>query len=320
MLLPILAIVTGLILLTFSAERFVTGAAATARYFGMPSLLVGMVVIGFGTSAPELLVSGISAAGGNPGLALGNAYGSNIANIGLILGITALIGPVAVASVVMKRELPLLCLVTVISAFLIWDGTVSRLDGWLLITMFAVVMGWSIIRGMKQGRLDGMTKEDHETEYGISLQRAIIWLTIGLILLAISSRALVWGAIEIAQYFGVSDFIIGLTIAAIGTSLPELASSVMAALKGEHDMAIGNVLGSNLFNTLPVVGIAAVIHPIEVSALVLNRDFLVMGAFTLSIFALGFRFKKTAEINRVGGFILLSGYIVYMTWVVVSVI
>jgi cation:H+ antiporter len=319
MILPIVAIMTGLILLTYSAERFVTGAAATARYFGMSSLLVGMVIIGFGTSAPELLVSGISAYGGNPGLALGNAYGSNIANIGLILGITALISPIAVASVVLRRELPFLCLVTLISAFLIWDGVISRLDGWLLLLMFAIVMGWSIVRGMKQHKSDAPAQK-HEIEYGIPLRRALFWLLIGLVLLALSARLLVWGAVEMAQFFGINDFVIGLTVAAVGTSLPELASSIMAAIKGEHDIAVGNVLGSNLFNTLPVVGIAAVIHPIDVSSRILSQDFLIMVAFTCAIFVLSFRLRKPSVINRIGGAILLVGYILYMSWVVVTAV
>lgn len=311
MLLPSFAVIGGLLLLIWSADRFVDGSAATARHFGMPQLLIGIVIIGFGTSAPEMIVSALSSINGNPGIALGNAYGSNITNIALILGLTALVLPLAVNSQVLKQELPMLILVTAISAFLIVDGEVSHLDAWILLGVFFVYMGWTIRSGL-HNKDDSFTKdikeELQEQEY-MSLGKALMWVVIGLALLMGSSQTLVWGAVEIAHYFGVSDLVIGLTIVAIGTSLPELASSIAATRKGEVDLAVGNIIGSNLFNTLAVVGIAGAISPINTGREVFTRDMLVMSVLTvlLLIFGLG----KKGQINRFAGFIFLLAYIGY---------
>lgn len=253
----VLALIVGLALLVWSADRFVEGSASTARYFGMPPLLIGMVIVGFGTSAPEMVVSALAAFEGSPGIALGNAYGSNIANIALILGVTALISPIMVHSTVLRKELPILTLLTILSVALIADLDLSRLDALVLLPVFGGLMAWTIYQGLKR-KDDSLANEiEAETsEKEMPLKRAVFWLVVGLLMLIASSRILVWGAVEIAQIFGVSDMIIGLTVVAVGTSLPELASSVIAARKGEHDIALGNVLGSNLFNTLAVVGIA----------------------------------------------------------------
>ncbi|PLY01906.1 MAG: calcium/sodium antiporter, partial [Desulfuromonas sp.] len=271
--LPVIVLLIGLIVLVWSADRFVDGAAATAYYAGMPTLLIGMVVIGFGTSAPEMVVSAISAGQGNPGLALGNAYGSNISNIALILGVTALISPITVKSGVLRKELPVLFGATLLAAGLLFDLHLSRMDAWILLAVFAVIIGWWIWIGLS-ARHDSLEADiDVTLEVDpMPLKKAIFWLVIGMLLLVASSRALVWGAVEIAHAFGVGDLIIGLTIVAIGTSLPELASSIAAARKGEHDLALGNVIGSNLFNTLAVVGIAGSIQPLSVGAEVLYRD------------------------------------------------
>ncbi|HKK91713.1 MAG TPA: calcium/sodium antiporter, partial [Desulfobacteraceae bacterium] len=271
--LAISALIAGLALLVWSADRFVEGSASTARYFGMPPLLIGMVIIGFGTSAPEMVVSALSALEGSPGIALGNAYGSNIANIALILGVTAMISPIMVHSTVLRKELPILTLVTFFSIGLIGDFDLSRFDAVILLLLFGGLMAWTIVQGLK--RKDDSLANEIETETAekaMPLKRAVFWLVAGLLMLIASSRILVWGAVEIAQIFGVSDMIIGLTIVAVGTSLPELASSVIAARKGEHDIALGNVLGSNLFNTLAVVGIAGSIHPFAVEPETLSRD------------------------------------------------
>ena len=311
MLLPSLAIIGGLLLLIWSADRFVDGAAATARYFGMPQLLIGIVIIGFGTSAPEMIVSALSALNGNPGIALGNAYGSNITNIALILGFTALILPLAVNSQVLKQELPMLIFVTALSAFLIMDGAVSRIDAWILLAAFAIYMGWTIWHGLKS-RDDSLADEVLEelnTRENMSLGKSIMWVLIGLALLMASSQLLVWGAVEIAHYFGVSDLIIGLTIVAVGTSLPELASSIMAARKGEVDLAVGNIIGSNLFNTLAVVGIAGSISPMQVGQEVFSRDMLVMAVLTVLLLIFGF--GKRGRINRFEGLLFLFAYIGY---------
>ncbi|WP_293729949.1 calcium/sodium antiporter [uncultured Actinobacillus sp.] len=311
MLLPGLAIIGGLLLLIWSADRFVDGAAATARHFGMPQLLIGMVIIGFGTSAPEMIVSAFSAINGNPGIALGNAYGSNITNIALILGLTALILPLAVNSQVLKQELPVLIFVTVLSAFLIMDGDVSRLDAWILLVVFFIYMGWTIWNGLhnKEDSLTTDVKEELQEQAYMSLGKALLLVVIGLALLMVSSQLLVWGAVEVARYFGVSDLIIGLTIVAVGTSLPELASSIMAARKNEVDLAVGNIIGSNLFNTLAVVGIAGAISPMHVGQEIFTRDMFVMSILTLLLFFFGF--GKKGEINRFKGMILLVTYIAY---------
>jgi hypothetical protein len=311
MLLPIAAIIVGLLLLIWSADRFVDGAAATARHFGMPQLLIGIVIIGFGTSAPEMIVSAFSALNGNPGIALGNAYGSNITNIGLILGLTALVLPLAVNSQVLKQELPVLIFVTALSAFLIMDGDVLRLDAWILLGIFFIYMGWTIWAGLRN-RDDSLVhdvKEELQEQEYMSLAKALMWVVIGLALLMGSSQLLVWGAVEIARYFGVSDLVVGLTIVAVGTSLPELASSIAAARKNEVDLAVGNIIGSNLFNTLAVVGLAGAISPMYVGQEVFTRDMPVMSVLTILLLVFGF--GKKGQINRVKGLILLLAYIGY---------
>ena len=316
MLLSFLAIATGLTVLVWSAGKFVEGSAATAGYFGMPPLLIGMVVVGFGTSAPEMVVSALSATQGNPGLALGNAYGSNITNIALILGITALISPIAVHSQVMRKELPILAAVTALAAWQVWDGKLTFVDALVLLGVFFLLLAWSIRQGMTQ-KNDALGTEVAEemSHRSMPLRNAVLWLIAGLLLLIVSSRILVWGAVELALGFGVSDLIIGLTIVAVGTSLPELASSVIAARKGEHDIALGNILGSNLFNTLAVVGIAGTISPMAVAPEVFYRDIAVMSALTLSLFILGYGFRGPGRINRLEGGLLLAcfvGYTVYL--------
>ncbi|MGK2944066.1 MAG: calcium/sodium antiporter [Desulfuromonadales bacterium] len=316
-----LAIMFGLALLVWSADRFVEGSASTARHFGMPPLLIGMVIVGFGTSAPEMVVSAISASQGNPGIALGNAYGSNITNIALILGLTALISPIAVHSQVLHKELPILTAVTALAAWQLWDGDISRNDALILLGVLGGLMVWTIWQGM-QKNADALARE-MEQELGIRdmpLRRAVVWLIVGLVLLIASSRILVWGAVEIARGFGVSDLIIGLTIVAIGTSLPELASSIIATRKGEHDIALGNILGSNLFNTLAVVGIAGIIHPMTVGPEVFSRDIMVMSALTISLFVIGYGFRgRPGCINRFEGAILLVCYISYTAYLAKSV-
>lgn len=322
MMLPLVAVVAGLILLVWSAERFVDGAAATSRRLGLSPLLIGMLVIGFGTSAPELMVSALASSQGNPGLALGNAYGSNIANIGLILGLVALISPLAVHSSVVRRELPVLGGVTLLSALLMWGGVIGRMEGTLLLLLLAGFIGYSIYQG-RRAPGDPLAAETEESlaVHPMSLRAGIVWTCIGLVLLVVSSRILVWGAVAIAESFGVSDLIIGLTVVAVGTSLPELASSISALRRNEHDLVLGNVVGSNLFNTLGVVGLAAVITPIPVGAEVLLRDWAVMTLMTvlMAIFALGWRGRQ-GRINRLEGGVLLAMFVGYTAWMVSLVV
>ncbi|MCF7983685.1 MAG: calcium/sodium antiporter [Thiohalocapsa sp.] len=317
MALSFLAIAVGLALLVWSADRFIDGAASAAGHFGMSPLLIGMVIVGFGTSAPEMVVSAISASQGNPGIALGNAYGSNITNIALILGLTALISPIAVNSGVLRKELPILAVVTVLAGWQLWDGEITRMDAVVLLAVFFVLMGWSIYQGLKPNgdALGGEMQQELDSNR-MPLRPALFWLVTGMVLLIVSSRILVWGAVEIAQGFGVSDLIIGLTIVAVGTSLPELASSLAAARKGEHDIAVGNVIGSNLFNTLAVVGIAGAIHPLSVAPEVLYRDWTVMAVLTLSLFVFGYGFRGPGRINRWEGSALLIAYSAYTAYLV----
>ena len=322
MLLPAIAIIVGLVLLVWSADRFVEGSAVVASHFGMPPLLIGMVIVGFGTSAPEMVVSALAASQGNPGIALGNAYGSNITNIALIIGLTALISPITVHSQVLKKELPILTLITALSAWLIWDGQITRIDAVILLLFFAVLISWTVWQGMriKSDNL-GQEIEQELDQRGMPIGRAVFWLVTGLLLLIASSRLLVWGAVEVAQRFGVSDLIIGLTIIAVGTSLPELASSIIATRKGEHDIALGNVLGSNLFNTLAVVGIAGIIKPMTTAPEVLSRDVFTMVLLTISLFAICYGFKgRVGRVNRVEGVLLLAAYVGYLSYLVAGVI
>ncbi|MCA0913254.1 calcium/sodium antiporter [Marinobacter nauticus] len=322
MLMAIGAVIAGLILLVWSADKFVDGAAATAKHLGMPTLLIGMVIIGFGTSAPELAVSAMAASDGNPGLALGNGYGSNITNIALIVGLTAIIAPIAVHSQVIRKELPLLVVLTLIAGAQLIDGELSRLDGWVLLGVFAAVMGWSIYQGIRgKGDPLGGDAESEIVAHPMPLKTAVIWLVIGLILLIVSSRLLVWGAVAIAQSLGVSDLIIGLTIVAIGTSLPELASAIAAVKKNEHDLILGNILGSGIFNTLAVVGLAAAIQPLSVDPEVLYRDWTLMLGLTLALLVMGFGLTGWRKlVSRVDGALLLAVYIGYTGYLFSTVV
>lgn len=315
------AIVFGLTLLVWSADRFVDGSAAVARHLGLPPLLIGMLVVGFGTSAPEMVVSAVSALQGNPGLALGNAYGSNITNIALILGLTAVLRPITVHSQVLRQQVPILTGVTALAAWQLWDGAISRPEAFFLLAVFGVLMGWTIWQGLHRPADPlGQEVEQELQRRSLPIVAAGLSVVIGLLLLIVSSRMLVWGAVEIAREFGVSDLIIGLTVVAAGTSLPELASSVIAARRGEHDIALGNVLGSNLFNTLAVVGIAGTIRPLALAPEVFSRDLVVMAALTVSLFAIGYGRRGPGRINRFEGAVLLSAYLIYTGYLIGSTI
>ena len=322
MILPIVAVVLGLGVLVWSADKFVDGAVGIAKFCGMSTLLIGMVIVGFGTSAPEMVVSAISAMQNAPELALGNAYGSNIANIALILGLTAVISPVIVVRKALKRDLPVLLAVTALSIYLASDGAINRLDGIVLLLVFAGVMGFNIVSEIRQKKAEGSSESEADEGEKLSLGKSVFWLVFGLALLVASSRALVWGAVEIARALGVSDLLIGLTIVAVGTSLPELASSIAAARKGENDLAFGNIIGSNLFNTLLVVGIASTIAPMHsFEPSVFNRDMPVMAVLTVLLLLFGLPVRKKrldanghriGRINRLEGATFLAIYIGYI--------
>ncbi|MCL5427398.1 MAG: calcium/sodium antiporter [Gammaproteobacteria bacterium] len=318
MLLPLLAVLLGLALLVWSAEKFIDGAAATSRWLGLSPLLIGMLVIGFGTSAPEMMVSVLAAIDGNPGLAVGNAYGSNIANIGLILGLVALISPLAVHSSVIRKEMPLLMLVMLATGLMLLDGFVARWEAICLLLALVMFIVVSILRSRNQPA-DALEAEVAETldSKPMSRGKSIMWTLVGLVFLIASSRLLVWGAVEIALRFGVSDLIIGLTVVAIGTSLPELASSISALRRKEHDLVLGNVVGSNLFNSLAVVGLAGVIAPIEAGREVLVRDWSVMTGMTLLMIIFAFSWRgRPRRINRLEGGVLLALFIAYTGYMV----
>lgn len=323
MFLPILAIILGIVLLLWSADRFIDGAAAVAVHLGLPSLVIGMVIVGFGTSAPEILVSIMAALDGNSDLALGNALGSNIYNVGLIIGVSALIVPIAVHSAIIRRELPLLILFGMLAGVLLWNGVLSQLESLLLLAAFFGLMGWTIWKALR-GKNDPLAAETEQelVSHAMTLGRAILWLVVGLALLLVSSRMLVWGAVSVASALGVSDLIIGLTIVALGTSLPELASSIAAVRKGEHDIAIGNVVGSCMFNLLAVVGIAGVIAPMKtLSADIMLRDWPVMMAMIVALFVMGYGFRgRQGRINRIEASVLLVGLVAYNGWLANTVL
>lgn len=316
MLFSITLLLLGLPLLIWSSDRFVDGAIELAHALGMSALLIGIIIVGFGTSVPEMLVSAIAAIDGAPSLAMGNAYGSNITNIALILGLTSVLKPITVQSQVLKRELPTLVIVSSVAYIQLMDRELSRSDSCYLLFFFLLFLCWSIWQGMRKPEDNlGLEVSRSLSPERVSIMRPVLRLTLGLVFLLISSRMLVKGAVDIAQALEVSDLIIGLTIVAVGTSLPELASSVMAIRKGEHDIALGNVIGSNIFNSLAVVGIAGVIKPFTIPAEVLSRDLPVMLGLTLSIFILGMGIKNQGRINRYEGGALLLCYLGYLLWV-----
>ena len=321
MALSIVAVIAGLALLVWSADKFVDGAVGVAKFCGMSSLLIGMVVVGFGTSAPEMVVSALSALQGNPELALGNAYGSNIANVALILGVTAIIIPVVVKKIALWRDLPILLAVSGLAFYQLHDGAISRMDAVVLLAVFVGIMIFNILSeraiAKKVAAENPVDAAQPDSAKKSSLSKSVLWLVLGLVLLVASSRMLVWGAVEIARSLGVSDLLIGLTIVAVGTSLPELASSIMAARKGEDDLAVGNILGSNLFNTMAVVGIAGIIAPMDsVDKCVFTRDLPLMLCLTTLLFIFGIPFRKlkggVGRINRFEGIFFVAAYVGYL--------
>jgi cation:H+ antiporter len=310
MLFPILSIVAGLIILVWSADRFVIGAAATAKNSGMSPMLIGLTIVSFGTSAPEILVSIMASINGSGSLAIGNALGSNIANIGLVLGITAIIAPLPVKSAVLRKEMPLLLCVTLLAGLVLYNLNITLFDGLLLLAALAVSL---IMFAKFQKSSDPADHLSDETEEipEMTTGKALFWLFLGLSLLVASSRLLVWGAVEIATYMGISELVIGLTIVAIGTSLPELAASVASALKNHHDIALGNIVGSNIFNIAAVMAIPGLVSPITLDAIAFNRDYIVMLGLTvlLLVFCL---LQRPAKINRIEGSLLTAAYAGYM--------
>lgn len=305
----------GLVVLVYSADKFVDGTASIAEKMGVSPLLIGLTIVGLGTSAPEILVATIASWHGNPGLAVGNALGSNIANVGLILGCTALVSPLAVHSRMLKRELPVLLLTSVFCYLLAFDG-LTLVDGLLMISGLACFLSWLVWTAKREKNHDIFADEiESELTDGLSMRQAWLFFLVGLIGLLVSSRLLVWASVNIAHHLGISDLVIGLTIVALGTSLPELAASIASVLKDEHDLAVGNVIGSNMYNLLAVYSIPGLIAPGALAESVVSRDFPVMLVFTVALFFMGYGFRKQGRINRLEGLILLLGYGCYQ-WVV----
>lgn len=326
MLLSIIKIIGGLIGLTFGADRFVGGAAAIAREMHISPLLIGLTIVAFGTSAPEMLVSASAAFQGNPGIALGNAIGSNIANMGLVLGATALIMPLVVQSITLRKEFPLLWIVMLVVFVLMYNLDLTRFKAALMLIGLFAFMIWVVIDGKKTAAANVTAHTEEElaeiSAEAIHLPSAIFWLLVGLVILVFGASILVEGSADIARRVGISDAVIGLTIVAIGTSLPELAASIAGALKGQPDMAIGNVIGSNIFNLLGVIGIAGVLSPLTFESELMYRDYSLMLLLTGLLFAFclwrGRGGKLESEITRSHGFILLGIYIIYQITIVVQ--
>lgn len=315
----ILLIVAGLALLVWGADRFVHGAAATARNLGIAPLLIGLTIVAFATSAPEIMVAVNASLRGEPDLAIGNAIGSNIANIGLVLGCVALIRPIKLASATLQREMPALLAVSLFTVSLFLDSHLSRIDGLALLTGLVIVMVWLTRLGLRSSASDPM-QADYEAEIpkNVETRVALFWLAVGLAMLLGGAELLVDGAIEVARDLGVSEMVIGVTIIAIGTSLPELTVSLVSALKGEYDLAIGNIVGSNIFNLLAVIGIAAAIQPAALAPSVLSLHIFVMVAFTLVLFCMTYDQDGKNSINRLEGAALLTAFVGYISYVTVQ--
>lgn len=320
--LAIIAVIIGLAILVWSADTFIDGATNLAVRFNMPSFLIGVVILGIGTSAPELVVSALAALAGSPDIALGNAYGSNIINITLVLGVTALISPIIIRSDVIRYDLMLLIAATALAAIQLADGNLSLADGIVLVVTLAAVLMIQIFLSLRGNKDKVELPEELAAKQKINVLKSFGTLILGLSLLIASSRAIVWGAVELATLWGMSELLIGLTIVAIGTSLPELVASVAAARRGEHDMALGNVIGSNLFNTLGVVGLAAIIKPMQnIDPQILPRDMLMVGLVTVLLFILAIiAFKRQGEMKHGSGVVLVLTFIFYSVWLAKSAI
>ncbi len=315
----IVEVIGGLVLLIWGADRFVHGAAAGARNLGIAPLLIGLTIVAFATSAPEILVSVVAATRGESGLAFGNAIGSNVVNIGLVLGCTAMLRPIELRSATLRREMPALLAVSLLTVSLFLDNYLSRVDGFVMLTGLVIVMIWLARLGMRSAASDPLMLDfDAEIPRNVSMTWAIIWLLIGLGTLLVGAELLVDGAIEIARAIGVSDVIIGITLVALGTSLPELAVSLVSVMKNEHGLAVGNIVGSNIFNLLAVIGVAAAIGPAAVAPSVLSLHMFVMVAFTLVLFAMTYDYEGKNKLSRVEGFALFAAFVSYHSYVIVQ--
>jgi cation:H+ antiporter len=314
-LIQITIFIVGLIVLSWSADRFVYGASALAKNFGIAPMLIGLTIVAMGSSAPEIVVAATASLNGSPNTAVGNAIGSNITNIALVLGITALIKPLLVSSGTLRREFPILLIVSGIAVYILSDQNFTKIEGVTLLVLFIFTIGGMAWLSLRVDKDDPLIDENElEIPNDVSNSTAIMWVIIGIVMLPLSAHFLVESAVFIAKYFGLSDLIIGLTIIAIGTSLPELAACVAGVLKGEDDLAMGNIIGSNIFNILAVLGVPGVIAPGFIDADAANRDMYVMLALTVLLLIFSFNLRGTRRINRVEGAFLLSCFFAYQIW------
>ena len=309
----------GLLLLIWGADRFVHGAAAMARNLGVAPLMIGLTIVAFATSAPEILVSVVASLRGEPDLAVGNAIGSNIANIGLVLGAVAIFRPIELKSATLRREMPALLAVSLLTVALFLDSVLNRIDGFVLLTALVIVIIWLVRLGLRSSASDPL-QADFEAEIPKDMKTWVagIWLVVGIATLLFGAELLVNGAIEIARAIGVSEVVIGITLVALATSLPELAVSLVSAIRGEYGLAIGNIVGSNIFNLLAVVGVAAAIQPAVLPPTVLSLHIFVMVAFTLVLFAMTYEYDGRGAISRFEGCMLVMAYLAFTAYVVVQ--
>jgi len=312
MLISVVSLLIGFTLLVWSADAFTDNGAKIARIFNISPLIIGLLIFGFGTSAPEMLVSGLAAYDGHPELSIGNAFGSNIFNIGLVLAVAAIIHPVIVEKNVLKKEWLFLFLSTLVIGFLLMDGFLSFVDGSILLILLLLFLYYVFNESKKDNNLENEVSEDINKDQ--SKGKTWLLLIISLVILVSSARLVVWGGTNLALAFGVSDLIIGLTVVALGTSLPELAVAISSALKKQHQMIIGNIIGSNLFNSLGVLAIPGLILPFQIPSEVMSRDYIYMLIFTLLILI----FSLKLRIKRFGGLILLTilaSYLYQLVWI-----
>ena len=311
MWLSLLLLVVGFLGLVWSAQKFVEAAAVTARHLGVSTLIIGLTVVSVGTSAPEIGVALLASFKGSPAIAVGNAIGSNIANIGLVLGITAIFVPLPFNKRVLRTELPMLILATLLTGFCLFNLVLGRVDGLILVSMLGFIL-YRMARASKaSGKIPEAVEEELHDLPEMGHLKTTFWLLLGLAVLLLSAHVIVVSAANIALLLGVPEMVVGLTVVAVGTSLPELAASLEAAIRGRTGLAIGNVVGSNILNILAVLVVPAVIHPLEISPISLWRDFGVMFALTalMALFAYGIGSKK--EIGRFEGGVLVIALVGY---------
>jgi cation:H+ antiporter len=316
MLISAAAILIGLLLLFWGADRLVVGAGATARNLGVPPILIGFIIVGFATSAPEMLISAVASMDNAPALAVGNALGSNIANLGLVLGTAIMICPIAVQSETLRREFPAVLAATMLTLLLFLDNQLSRLDAVVLFVALGILTVWIIVVGSRASISDPIRAEpEAELWEDIPARKATFWLVIGLVTLLGGAELMVNGGIDVARRIGVSELVVGVTVVAVGTSLPELAVAIAGSLKGESDLVLGNVLGSNIFNVLAVIGIAGAIQPHDFDDGVLTLHFALMSILTLGVFLLAYNRRTRVQLTRSSGGVLLATFLIYQVFV-----